>query len=174
MARVPNERTSAAIVVGIGTADRGDDEVGLHVARRLRPRLEGVCPVLELQQEGTSLLEAWESSDLAVVADAVVSGAPPGAVHRIEVGSGPLPASLGTTSTHGLSLAQAIALGQALHRLPRRLLVYGVEGTAFGLGEPMTPAVRNAVDGVVRRIEEDVRSAGASGSREPDGEVAHA
>jgi hydrogenase maturation protease len=88
-----------------------------------------------------------------VVIDALQSGNPPGSVQRIEVGPEPLPAPLGATSTHGLSLAQGVALGRSLGRFPRRLVIYGIEAGDLEMGRGMSPAVSRAVDEVVARVE---------------------
>lgn len=146
------------LVIGIGNEHRGDDAAGLWVARRLRPRLEGRGEVLELSSEGTRLLDAWDGAGLVVVVDAVTSGRPVGTIHRMEVGPGPLPASLAATSTHGISLAQAVALGQALGRLPRRLLIFGLEGTRFAAGDELSPELRPAIEAVSAEVEALVRS----------------
>jgi hydrogenase maturation protease len=145
------------LVIGLGNEHRGDDACGLLVARRLRTELGSVGTVLERSTEGTELLDLWDGRDLVVVVDALSSGSAPGTVRRIEVGAEPLPATLSTTSTHGVSLAQAVALGQALHRLPRRLVIYGIEGSSFAPGSVPSPCVAEAVEGVAREVEAEVR-----------------
>ena len=142
-----------ALLIGIGNAWRGDDAAGLHLARRLQPRLEtfGVR-VLELSGEAGELLEAWQGSELVVVADAVSSGAEAGTLHRYDATAGPLPARLASPSTHGWGLAQAVELGRALGRLPRRLVIYGIEGQDFQTGRGLTPAVERAVGDAAERV----------------------
>jgi hydrogenase maturation protease len=91
----------------------------------------------------------WREADVAVVIDAVSSGAEPGTVHRFDATSAPLPARLrGSTSSHALGLAEAIELGRTLGRLPGRLIVYGIEGERFEAGTELTPAVAAAVEAV--------------------------
>ncbi|MGP8078281.1 MAG: hydrogenase maturation protease [Thermoplasmata archaeon] len=157
--RSGRERDVPPLVIGLGNEHRGDDAVGLLVARHVRPRLEGLGRVLELPADGTRLLDAWSGAGFAVVVDAVISGRAPGTVHRIEVGSDPLPSDLGTTSTHGFSLAHAVALGQALDGLPRQLVIYGVEGARFAAGDGVSPEVAAAIGPASGRIEEEVRRA---------------
>ena len=48
-------------------------------------------------------------------------------------------------STHALGVAEAIELGRALGRLPRRLLVFGIEGGSFDAGAGLSPEVERAV-----------------------------
>ena len=96
------------------------------------------------------MLEIWDGAALAVVVDAVSSGAEPGTVHRFDAVAAPLPARLRTsTSTHAVGLTEAIELARALGRLPDRLIVYGIESGRFEAGAALTPAVRAALDAVV-------------------------
>jgi hydrogenase maturation protease len=154
----PDPGSAGPIVIGLGNLFRGDDGVGLLVARRLRPRLDGRGSVVEASAEGAALLDLWNGRSLALVVDAVTTGAPPGTIHRIEVGTGPLPAALSATSSHAFSLAQAVALGQTLHRMPRRLVVYGVEALCFDPGTEISRPVAQAIPTVTRRIERELDS----------------
>jgi hydrogenase maturation protease len=56
------------------------------------------------------------------------------------------------TSSHGLGVGQAIDLGGALHRLPGRLVVVGIEGTDFGPGPGLSPEVAAAVEPAARLV----------------------
>jgi len=131
------------VVIGVGNAYRRDDGAGLALAGRL-VRSPGV-EVVRCEDEPTRLLEAWAGADLALVVDAVSSGAEPGTVHRLDASCRPLPAAVFRGSTHALGLGEAIELARALGRLPGRLLVYGVEGADFGTGEGLSPAVTAAL-----------------------------
>jgi hydrogenase maturation protease len=129
--------------------------VGPAVAERLRA---AGAPVLDCGDEPTRLLDLWDGLDAIVVVDAVRSGAPAGTVHRVDAGGGPLPRDLGLASTHAMGIADALELGRALGRAPRRVVVLGIEGVSYGMGEEMTPAVAAELDGLVvsvlRELEE--------------------
>lgn len=164
------------LFIGIGNPLRGDDVAGLLAARALR-RLkdlgvsrtpnpsasdgEGV-EVRELEGEPVDLIEAWEGAGFVIVADAVASGAEPGVVHRIDASAGPLPAALAGHSTHALGLAEAVELGRALERLPRRLVVYGIEAARFEAGAEPSAAVLAAVERVAAAAVEELREAAGS------------
>ena len=137
----------------LGSRYRGDDAVGPLVADRLRA---AGAAVLECDDEPTRLLDVWAGLDLVVIVDAVSSGAEAGTVHRVEAGAGPLPRDLGLASTHAFSVPDALELGRTLGRAPRRVLVIGVEGAAFGMGDPVTPAVEAALDGVAETVLEEL------------------
>ena len=132
------------LVVGVGNAWRSDDGAGPAVARRLRddPR------VLVYEGEPVGLIEAWAGADEVLLVDAVCSGAPPGTVHRLDALAASLPSELARGSTHAFSVQETIELARVLGRLPRRLLVYGIEGERFGAGNELSPAVRDAVEEV--------------------------
>ena len=134
-------------VICIGNGMRGDDGAGLVAAERLRAR--GVPVVVEQPQ---NLIDAWEGIDDVIVVDTVQSGAAPGTLHRVDAATSPLPADLQTASTHLLGLGEAIELARALGRLPSRLSVLGIEGEAFGLGDPLSAEVDRAVAQVVDEI----------------------
>ena len=139
-------------VVGVGNAFRGDDAVGLEVVRML----DGVT-TFECEGEPVSILDRWEGFDRAILVDAMRSGAPPGSVRRIEVTDEPLPPELHRASTHLVGVADAVELARALGRLPRSVVVYGIEGKSFDAGTELTPAVAAAAAVVAGRIQEEVR-----------------
>ena len=138
------------LVVGLGQSDRGDDAVGPVVARLVAARaLPGVV-VLE-HEDPTSLIDSWDEHDLVVVVDAVCAGAPVGTVHVREAGADapPLPtaswAAAGHDGTHSFGLGAVVELARALQRLPRRLVLVGVEAQQFDHGAALSPAVRSAL-----------------------------
>ena len=144
------------VVIGVGNAYRGDDGAGLAVAEGARGRLPADVDVLDCEQEPTQLLDLWESASVAVVVDAVVSGAPAGTVHRFDASDSPLPARFVRSSTHAFGVGDAVELARTLGRLPSRMVVYGVEGSDFDAGAALSPPVLAAVDNVVRRLEEEL------------------
>jgi hydrogenase maturation protease len=141
-------------VIGVGNAYRGDDGVGPAVAELVRAR----APELEVrlcEQEASRLLDAWAGAGLALVVDAVSSGAAPGTVHRFEAADEPIPAAVFRGSTHAFGVAETVELGRALGRLPGRLVVYGVEGEVFAAREGLSPAVAAAVEPLVAELLEE-------------------
>ena len=147
-----------ALVIGIGNAWRGDDAAGLEVARRLRGTLPAGAEVLEREGEPAGLIDAWADAEAVWVVDAVRSGAEPGTLHRLDVADAELPAELFGASTHHLGLAEAVELARALGRLPRRLVVFGVEGASFAVGDELSPQVEAAAGRAADTIREEVRA----------------
>lgn len=157
---LPEARGRAKLkVVGIGNAWRSDDAVGLVVARRLRGVLPDSIAVLEREGEPTGLIETWAGAEALWLIDAVSSGARPGTVHRIDVSQDDLPERFAGGSTHHFSLGETVAMARALGRLPEHVVVFGVEGEQFDLGEELTPSVAASVPQVVAAVSGEVRQA---------------
>jgi hydrogenase maturation protease len=143
-------------VIGVGNRLRGDDAAGLHVVELLRGTLPREVGLVGQETEPTGLIDAWEGADVVWLVDSVSSGAPAGTMHRIDLASERLPAGLFRTSTHHFGLAETIELARALGRLPGRVVVYGIEGERFGLGEALSGAVRQAVERAAAAVREEV------------------
>jgi hydrogenase maturation protease len=145
------------VVVGVGNALRGDDGVGPEVVRRLRGE-----PGVELcTGAGLALLDALEGADGALVIDALSSGAPPGTIATFDVSTRPLPGSPAAPARspgHEIALADSLELARALGRLPRRVLVVGIELERLELGEPLSAALAAALDEVVAVVRRELRA----------------
>lgn len=140
------------LVIGIGTPDHGDDAAGLLVAERVRavasPR---TVTVRELVGDQLGLLDLWTGAREVYVIDSVRSGGPPGAVYRFD-GAERLTPHFAGKSTHAFSLADVIELARAMDRVPPRLIGYGIEGTRWDLGDPVSSPVLAAVAALTRRL----------------------
>jgi hydrogenase maturation protease len=64
---------------------------------------------------------------------------------RFDASAGPLPTHAMGGGTHDASLVETVELARVLGRLPTRLVVYGVVGERFGVGDAMSATVRDAV-----------------------------
>lgn len=142
------------VVVGIGNAYRSDDGAGLAVAERIRATTAGI-DVITCEQEPLRLLDAWNGADLALVVDAVSSGAEPGTIHRFDASDDAVPATVFRGSTHALGVGEAIELARTLGRLPARVLLYGIEGERFSAGDRLSPAVAVAVERLAPELREE-------------------
>lgn len=140
------------VVIGVGNPYRRDDGVGPAVIERLRRRHLADVRLAECDGEPTHLIDLWEHRWLAVVVDAARTTAPrPGRVHRRSL-THPSVRGVGSASSHGMDLGDAVALAAALDRLPRMLLLYVVEvaDTSHGIG--LSPAVEASADDLADEI----------------------
>ncbi len=146
------------LVIGIGNPERGDDRAGREVARRLGAIGLRGARIVEAEGEATTLLALMEKAPGVFLIDACVSGAPAGSVRRIDLAQTPLPDARYGVSSHGFGLAEAIALAAALGALPRCCVLYAIEGARFDIGAPLSAAVSDAVEQVVRALRAEIES----------------
>jgi hydrogenase maturation protease len=145
------------LVIGLGRADRGDDGIGLEVARLCAHRFGAAVEVV-LSEQPADLMEAWAGRERVVVVDAVRSGARQGTIHVVDLGAEPAssgegrprPAAQG--GTHALGLDEVVGLARVLGSLPRQLLLVGVEVSSFEYGSALSPAVADAVEATVAEV----------------------
>jgi len=152
----PGSRPPVVIVAGLGNEFRHDDGVGPVVAARCAGTVASVREVGPLG-DPLDLLGQWDGADLAVVVDAVRSGAPAGTVSVLELtgggdGGGHREGPRDATSTHGIGLARVVRLARILGQAPARVAVVGIEGLDFGRGRGLSPAVAAAVGAAVDRV----------------------
>ena len=142
------------VVLGVGNPVRGDDSVGLRIAKDIRRRVAGNSDVTvtELTCGGLQLMEAMMGYDRAIVIDAMLTGEIPGSVRRFHPDD--LPSTRSTNSTHDGSLEAALELARALGlRVPDTIAIWGVEaGGVATLSESLTAPVETAVPEVVRQV----------------------
>src|SRR3954452_21613746 len=128
------------VLIGVGNPFRRDDGVGPAVVELLRERLTGVR-IVTCDGETTALIDAWTGVDRAVVVDAVrVTAGHPGRIHRFSADH-PTATRAGVSTPHAADLGDAVSLARALDRMPRSLLIFGVEVGDVGFGPGLSPVV---------------------------------
>lgn len=146
------------LIIGVGSPV-GDDRIGLVAAARLRSlagRSDADLVVQAAERPGVGLIDLWSPDDDVILIDAVHAGAPPGSVVRIaaeQIDSTAFP-----HSSHGLGVAEAVALARVLGRLPRRLVLFGVEIAASPSGTDLSPGTFAALPGLIERVLEETRA----------------
>jgi hydrogenase maturation protease len=149
-------------VVGLGNSDRGDDGVGLAVARTVAELGPAGVDVIE-HADPSGLLDLIEDRPIVVIVDALRSGAAPGSIQVMDTGPGMPPIAVGlrtaapSAGTHALGPNESVELARALGRLTGRVVLVGVESTAFQPGTELSEAVEQAlpraVDAVLQALE---------------------
>lgn len=140
-------------IIGVGNALRGDDGAAAAVVAHLRA---DDIPAYAFDGDGAELMEMWVGQGRVIVIDAAMSGAAPGTLHRFEANFEELPKNFFRHSTHQFGVAEAVEMARTLGRLPRELIVYGIEGQDFNLGATLSPDVELAVMDVVQQIKTDI------------------
>jgi len=139
------------VVIAIGNRWRGDDAAGPLVADRLNTGALG-CRIVEGRMDALGLINAWDGAPLAIIIDAANTGAAPGTVHYLDGADAVRRRGIGRCSSHGSGLAEALALGEVLQRVPSRLRVFAIELGGVRDGAPPTPAVAAAITTVAHQV----------------------
>ena len=138
------------LVVGCGNPLAQDDSAGIELVRRLMERGESGCQLCALPFGGVDLLDMFPSADVILFVDAVMSGAPVGSLHLIPlVRDEVVPRTVGSLSSHGWNIAEALGLARALGRSVPRVMLLGIELGDVSPGAPRSPAVEHALSNVV-------------------------
>jgi hydrogenase maturation protease len=143
---------AGVLVIGVGNEDRGDDTIGLLVARRLRNLLPPSVTIVEFAGDGAALIELWKGMQIVIVIDAARDQDSPGTMHCFDAKHAALPVDPFRSSTHAFGLAEGIELARQLNELPEELIVYGIVGRNFALGAHPSPEVESAGKNVATQI----------------------
>lgn len=148
-------------VIGIGNPFRGDDGAGWAVIDALEGKIPAQIKLYKLRGDIGALLESFKKYFAIYLIDACSGEAPAGTWQRIDALSNPLLLQKAQTSTHGLSISEAISLGEALNQLPSKLIVYVIHGDHYNLSNELSPPVAGAIASVAQSIlnEEDINHA---------------
>lgn len=147
-------------IIGVGSP-AGDDQVGwlaveaVKQSAVLRRVPVGLVCLMSLDRPGATLVEHLAGAEMALLIDAMQSGAPAGTVRRTEL-PGSLSGEGALLSSHGFGVAHAVALAKVLGELPSRLVVYGVEAQHLKPTSIASEAARAAVTRVCEAIENDL------------------
>lgn len=156
-----SEHTRTPLLIGVGNVLLGDDGTGIRIVRKIARLAGGThgtsLRVLEVTGDVSELIDAWRGEEIVFVFDAVSSGSPPGTVHRLDASSRVVTSLFFHGSTHSLGLAEAVELARAFGTLPKRLIVYGVEGKRFDIGACPSREVRRAEAVVAARALREIR-----------------
>jgi hydrogenase maturation protease len=146
------------LVIGVGHDDRADDAAGPTIARMVAPHLPEGWHALEHHGDLTVLVDLCKGMDEVVIVDAVVSGAPVGTIHHVNLLDESLPPLAAAGSTHGIGLLEAVALARMLGRVPGRLTLVGLEARRVAVGATMSLEVQCNLPVVAAMVLEDARA----------------
>ncbi len=147
---------AAIRIMGLGNSFRGDDAVGLHVARRVKEMLGSESDVVEAEMLGVEALELMKGKELVILVDGARTGAPAGTFRRWDVSRKAPSQNPFPHSTHAINALDAIELARTLGELPHCVIMYGIEVGQVEAGAALSPPVRRAVEDAARGIVREV------------------
>jgi hydrogenase maturation protease len=166
-------------VVGFGSFEAGDDAAGLLAVRVARERTAeaGDLPGVEFVEAGAGIDASGylDGVDAVILVDAVRVRADegrPGRLIHFEIGPDGFPAELRTSvSSHGLGLAEGVAIARALGRRPR-LVFLGLQAWHEQAGEALSVPVAAALATLAGEIRLEARRLLEEPSSDSVGETA--
>lgn len=146
------------LIIGIGNEYRSDDRIGLFIADKIHEKNQPGVTVEKASGEGTALMDLWKEKSCVIIIDAVSSNSSPGKVHRFNAHEESIPSKTFQCSTHNLSLVEAIELSRSLNSLPKKLIIFGIEGKDFSHGENISSEIKKLLDNIIKKIENEIES----------------
>lgn len=157
------------LVIGMGNPYRCDDGIGLQVAKNLSKILPEKVNVQTYNNCGLEIMDLWQKYDCVYLIDAVSTGLKcdlsgseaeeqrPGRLYRFDAVAKPLPPIFSTKhSTHCFSIHETIALCKNLEMMPKKLIIYGIEGQSFHIGTELSEKVRQAISDITDCIKKEI------------------
>lgn len=148
-------RGAPALIVGLGSP-HGDDQLGWRLAERVartRPRLATV----RIARQPAEILNWLQASSSLHVCDAYAGEV--GRWRRWVWPEIPCPKPAARDSGHALSLADALAVAEAVGWLPPRVIIWGLAGACFAPIRAISPGAERACDRVIGRLMDELHRA---------------
>jgi hydrogenase maturation protease len=147
----------ATLIVGLGNPLRGDDGVGVRVARALAEQeLPGDVEVLDGGTLGLGLVPLMEGRRRVIVVDAADVGRTPGQFVRFRLGDARLLGDDQHLSVHAAGLRDALLLARALDMLPDEVVLVGVQPVNLEWNSSLSPEVEAAIPHITATIVDEL------------------
>jgi hydrogenase maturation protease len=152
------------LVLGMGNELYGDDGVGIHVVRRMKPEVGEDIACEECSISGLAILDVIEGYDRLVIIDTIKKANPK--TGRITILEESQLRHVPGPSPHYVSVPQAIAIGKRLGlRVPKDIRIVAVEAKGlYDLGEGLSEEMTLAIPAIIRRVEEVLKRLGPNSS----------
>jgi len=149
------------VVLGLGNVLLEDDGAGAAAVRLLLDRYEAPpeVSVLDGGTLGLSLLPYLESAGAVILVDAVMTGAEPGSLVRLD-GDDVAPAVAARLSPHQVGVADLLDGARWLGRYPDHVVLLGVVPESMQLAVGLSPRVQAALPELVDAVINEARALG--------------
>lgn len=150
-------------VVGVGNILCADEGVGVHVVNELkRMALPPYVKVFDCGTNGFAVLEAVDGAEKAVIIDAVSAGGRPGTIYRLTLEEllAMEDVLFKLTSLHQFDLITALKVAQltGMYRVPRDIVVIGVEVKSLEFNLALSEEVRLSIPKLIELVLREISS----------------
>jgi len=149
---------SKVLIAGIGNVLLGDDGVGPFAIKVLESQYE-FPDTVELADLGTPTLDLpmyLSQADALILVDSASFAGEAGAIRRFRKSEILRSAPRARVDTHSPALVESLALAELIGKLPREVLMIGVQGTRFDPGCPLSSPVRNCMPHIVDAVRREL------------------
>jgi hydrogenase maturation protease len=158
------------LVIGLGNCQRGDDGVGVCVAKALATQvLPAGVEVVDGGTQGLGLVNLMEGRRRVIVVDAADMGRAPGQFLRCTLDEANLLSKDRPLSLHEAGLCEALLLAHALNLLPDEVVILGVQPASVEWDRDLSPEVRAALPALVAAVVAEVAPRPALERNRPPG-----
>jgi hydrogenase maturation protease len=148
---------TALTVIGVGNRLRGDDAVGPLVIDALANLSAHDLELVDAGSDALGILEYFEGRKQVIIVDACCMGREPGCVVSFEPAQAQLILDNDPMSLHGLGLAEALQMAEALEMLPEKLKIIGIEPDSIQFKGTLSQPVQQALKLAVGQVQEAVQ-----------------
>lgn len=150
-------RSEGLVIVGIGNVLRGDDGIGVVIAKKLRKLLRGLQNVKVVVCESgleniTHILMDYKPKHLLIIDAVYVEGGEPGNIYVLGIND---LHSYQSVTTHHIPLK--LTLSYLMEHLNMDVTIIGIQVKSVGLGEEMSHEVVSAGEHLLNLFNESLK-----------------
>lgn len=142
-------RSEKILLIALGNEFRSDDGIGPSVLHQLEQQDPEAFEYISHRGDPADLLELWAGRDVVVIDAAQMDSRKPGDLVTFYPLTDQLPGGEAATSSHAMSLKEAIELGKILDKIPQSLKIIAMVGENFCQGNQLSDVVSQAIDNAV-------------------------
>ncbi len=136
----------------------GDDGIGIHAVEALRhENLSSNAAVFSAETRAFDVLEYMDGCDKAVIVDAYRKGGAPGSIYRFTFDpAGDIDESV-NLSMHDINFIDALRAGRDIYRLPKEIVIIGVEPEVLECSLGLSPKLNNCIPKIIEAVKSELR-----------------
>jgi hydrogenase maturation protease len=154
------KKENQVLIIGIGNTIRGDDGIGILLARKLRETLPQDFEIRESDNGSLDLLNTISGYGKVILIDTIQTpNGKPGEVHRLSLQD--LKYSSNLSSMHALGLRQTIELKKRIMdgKIPEKIEVLAVEAKNLDeFSDDLSPELKERFGKIVETVRSEIET----------------
>ena len=146
------QHSAKPLFIALGHEYRSDDGVGVAVMDQMKAVHAELFEFIHHSGDPTDLIDLWHNRDVVLVDAAHCIDKELGAITVFDPLAENSLAQCKSTSSHALSLQDALRFGEVLNKMPRTIQIYAIAGEDFDPGTQLSRPVKAAIAPCVDKI----------------------